>query len=427
MRGQGLDGVQVAPEAFETWTELTHFSTQGKAVRWGVSGTGRRLVLSLGVRGTVRALLGAPGHPRTASPRRVSRGRARVPAPRAGGAPHPSTPPPGARSQWLLVAGPRLGRQAGTGTIKQAERGRLVLARGRGLPRCPESRRHAPGQASAELLNGSKPRKRCSRNEIHNGFYWRGRLPRGRRPGTASLGSLFPCHRCAHSREPAGVPQQFANRSRRGAGPLGTAEAAADAPLLFFHPVTWGRGEDAAETGPLLTLSPPALQRSASDYIYFARHEAWGPVLVRFLLHLQRQCLLAPCAAQSRSRGRRRCPMQQRRAGAGGARGRGLCAHGGSANRRPRVDVGAGTGRRPGRRAANQRAGPHAAPGSGARGKAARALSSAGWVRFVCSFWRENNERDCRWERAAQTPESVTRTPESSGKNRGELARSGVL
>lgn len=197
-----------------------------------------------------------------------------------------------------------------------------MLAEGRGLPRCPEARRHAPRQASAGPQNGSKPRKRCFRNEIHNSFYRQGRLPRGPRPGTASPGSLFPATAAPTPASQPGSSSSLQTGAGTSPGPL-----ALQKPQLMhrcsFHPVTWGRGEDAAETGALLSLSPPALQRSASDYIYFAGHEAWGPVLGRSLLHLQRQCLLAPCAAQSRSLGRRRRPMQQRRAGAGGARSAG--------------------------------------------------------------------------------------------------------
>lgn len=313
MRGGGLDRIQVAPKALETWTELTHFSTPGKAARWGVSGTGWRLVLSLGVRSPARALcsryLGIL-RPRLLG-MHAGPGQARVSAPRARGPPHPSTPPPGTRSQWLLVASPPHARQAGTGENKAGRGAKASDRRALGTPALPGGWEACPGtEASPEsAASGTKyttasPGPGASRGD----------------GGLAPLPGLpTPCHRGAHSRGPAGVQPQFASGSRRGAGPLGTAEAAADTPLSF-PPGDLGEGRGRCRTGgALLSLSPPALQRSASDCIYFAGHEAWGPVLGCFLLHLQRQCLLAPCAAQSRSLGRRRRPMQQWRAGAGGA------------------------------------------------------------------------------------------------------------
>lgn len=91
-------------------------------------------------------------------------------------------------------------------------------------------------------------------------------LPAGAPPaGTEALrrfpGLPTPCHRCTHSRGPAGVPPQFASRSRHGAGPLGTAEAAADAPLSF-PPGDLGEGRGRCRTGGTslpLAPSPPAL------------------------------------------------------------------------------------------------------------------------------------------------------------------------
>lgn len=318
MRGGGLDGIQVAPEALETWTELTHFPTPEKAARWGVSGTGWRLVLSLGVRSAARALrsrhLGIlpqrlpgmcsrPGSPRLAQGARLTR------------LPHP--PEPAANGSSSPALGSR-GRR-GLGRMKQGEGRKLAVAEG------PDSR--APRRPGGRLWGRRlqlPERKRIPRALLQERNT--PQLPPARAPpaGTEARrhfpGLPTPCRRCAHSRGPAGVQPQFASRSRRGAGPPDTAEAAADAPLPFPPgDLGEGRGGDAAEPGALLSLSPPALQRSASDCIYFAGHEAWGPVLGRFLLHLQRQCLLAPCAAQSRSLGRRRRPMQQQRAGAGGA------------------------------------------------------------------------------------------------------------
>lgn len=76
------------------------------------------------------------------------------------------------------------------------------------------------------------------------------------------------------------------------------------------HRATWGRGGDTGKPGPFSPSLSQPLHCLASDYVYFAGHEVRGPAPGRFRLHLRRQCLLAPCAAQSRSLGRRQRPMR---------------------------------------------------------------------------------------------------------------------
>lgn len=100
-------------------------------------------------------------------------------------------------------------------------------------------------------------------------------LPAGAPPaGTEALrlfpGIPTPCHRCTHSRGPAGVPPQFASRSRHGAGPLGTAEAAADAPLPF-PPGDLGEGRGRCRTGGHFSPSRPQPSSAQSQTAFTLR------------------------------------------------------------------------------------------------------------------------------------------------------------
>lgn len=222
-------------------------------------------------------------------------------------------------------------------------------AEGRGLPRYPEAERNTLGQASAAPQKGSKPRK----------VWLQGRnlqqpLPAGAPPagnggplGTASPGSLFP-----GTSAPAPPSQPGSSRSLQARAGAAPGPLALQKPQLVhrcsFHWVTWGRGGYTTERGTFLSLAPPAPPALSLRLRLLCGARRWGPVPGRSLLHLRRQCLLAPCAAQSRSLGRRRRPMQQRRAGTGreGAEGlRSLSAR--SPGQSPRQEPPRGGSRQP--------------------------------------------------------------------------------
>uniref|UniRef100_A0A8C0XQJ7 Uncharacterized protein n=1 Tax=Castor canadensis TaxID=51338 RepID=A0A8C0XQJ7_CASCN len=129
-----------------------------------------------------------------------------------------------------------------------------------------------------------------------------------------------------------------------------------------------------------LPLSPKPLQRLASDYVYSAGHEACGPIPGGFRLHLRRQCLLAPCAAQSRSLGHQRRPMQVR-SPRGVARGTaGISRMASRPIAAPGRETGRSKPRAPGART-NQRAPLHAR----SRTQGGTALCAAAGVRPACS------------------------------------------
>ena len=266
----------------------------------------------------MRASVCASKHPRAAPPRTERGGQARVPTPRARGPPHRLPHPPAPAANGSSSPALRSPGRRRLGRIKQAERRTLVIAEGRGLPRYPEAERNALGQASAAPRRGSKPRK----------VWLQGRnlqqpLPAGAPPagnggplGTASPGSLFP-----GTSAPAPPSQPGSSRSLQARAGAAPGPLALQKPQLVhrcsFRGVTWGRGGYTTETGTFLSLSPPAPPALSLRLRLLCGARRWGPVPGRSLLHLRRQCLLAPCAAQSRSLGRRRRPMQQRRAGTG--------------------------------------------------------------------------------------------------------------
>lgn len=134
--------------------------------------------------------------------------------------------------------------------------------------------------------------------------------------GTASPSSLFPG---TGAPTPPGQPGSSRSVQREPARSRNPGHCRSHSWCIAALRSGWpGGGEGTLQKREHFSPSlPQPLQRLASDYVCFAGHEARGPVPVRFLLHLRRQCLLAPCAAHSRSLGRRRRPMQQPHIGAG--------------------------------------------------------------------------------------------------------------
>lgn len=172
----------------EATTELTQFPTQGKGARWGVSGTGWRLVFE--PRGSQRprvlsfehlSILGLslPGLKvvaRLGSPRLAQGARLALP-------PHPpALAANGSSSPALHCPGRR-----GLGRIKQPGGENAEIAKGQGLQRCQEAERHTLGQACAAPQSGSKPRKCRFRDEIHISFFQQGRLPQGTEASSGPL------------------------------------------------------------------------------------------------------------------------------------------------------------------------------------------------------------------------------------------------
>lgn len=143
-----------------------------------------------------------PGSPRLAKGARLAR------------LPHP----PGARSQWLLVAGPRLSRQAGTRENKAGRTKNVATAEGWGLPRLPGAQRRALRCPSAA------PRAEANPEAVTSGTKYKTASPsraasRGEwRPARAASPSS-PCPGTAAPSLPSQPQARRSLRSRAGVAP----------------------------------------------------------------------------------------------------------------------------------------------------------------------------------------------------------------
>lgn len=205
----------------EATTELTQFPTQGKGARWGVSGTGWRLVFEpwgsqrprvppfehLSILGL--SLPGLKAVARLGSRRRAQGARlARLPHP-------PALAANGSSSPALRCPGRR-----GLGRIKQPEGRTQRSQRARGSRAAKRPRGTLWGRRVQLPRAEANPESVASGTKYTSVSSSRGAFRRERRPARDRFPELpITWHRCAHSPKPARIQPQSAARARAATGP----------------------------------------------------------------------------------------------------------------------------------------------------------------------------------------------------------------